>query len=183
MVKKDLLRTYNRLQGNRLEKVIRCYRSTGVHAAVVYRFGRWLKEKGIFLRILLEPLYLFLFHRIRSKWGIEIPRTAEIGEGLYISHCFGVVISGSAKIGSNVHISQGVTIGVSGQGDKRGVPKIGDNVYIGAGAKVFGKIVVGSNVKIGANAVVHKDVPDNSTVVLAPGFKITYHQGNQPAQE
>jgi serine O-acetyltransferase len=183
MVKKDVLRTYNRLQGNKLEKIIRCYRSTGVHAVVVFRFGKWLKKKGIFLRILLEPVYLFLFHRIRSKWGIEIPRTAEIGEGLYISHCFGVVISGVAKIGKNVDISQGVTIGVSGQGEKRGVPTIGDNVYIGAGAKIFGKIVVGNNVKIGANSIVHKDIPDNATVVLAPGFKIISYQGNRPAQE
>ena len=124
------------------------------------------------LRLFLEPLYIILYCRVRSKWGIEIPRGTVTGKGFYIGHFGGITISGDAKIGENVYISQQVTIGVSGQGDKRGVPTIGDNVYIAPGAKIFGKISIGNNVKIGANAVVYKSVPDDSVLVLDPGFKI-----------
>jgi len=101
-----------------------------------------------------------------------LPAQAIIGEGFYIGHFGGIIISPLARIGINCNISQGVTIGISGNGDKRGVPTIGDNVYIGAGAIIIGKITIGNNVRIGANAVVHKDIPDNSTVVVYPGFKI-----------
>jgi serine O-acetyltransferase len=75
-------------------------------------------------------------------------------------------------LGNNCSISQNVTIGISGSGDKLGVPVIGDNVYIAPGARLFGKITVGNNVKIGANAVIYKNVPDNSIAVLDPGFRI-----------
>ena len=74
----------------------------------------------------------------------------------------GIVIAGGAKIGRNVTISHQVTIGRS----RGGAPIIGDNVYIGPGAKIFGDIKVGNNVNIGANCVVFQDIPDNSTVVL-----------------
>jgi len=179
MIKKDILRTYNLIQGNKIEKIIGCFRSPGVHAVIVFRFGKWLKDRNIFLRIFFEPIYLFLYHRVRSKWGIEIPRSAEIGEGLYIGHYGGIIISGSATIGKNVNISQQIVIGISGQGEKIGVPTIGDNVYIAPGVKIFGKISIGNNVKIGANAVIFKDIPDNAIVVLDPGFKIISFKGNR----
>ncbi len=124
-----------------------------------------------------------LYHRIRSKWGIQIPRTVEIGEGFYIGHSGGITISGAAKFGNNVNISQQVTVGVSGKGEKRGVPIIGDNVYIAPGAKIFGKIKIGNNVKIGANAVVYKNIPDNAIVVLESGFKIMSPKEKRPADE
>lgn len=81
-----------------------------------------------------------------------------------------------------MNISQQVTIGVSGQGEKRGCPVIGDNVYLASGAKLFGKIKIGNNVKIGANAVIYKDIPDNAIVVLDPGFKIISYKGNYPIE-
>jgi serine O-acetyltransferase len=105
-------------------------------------------------------------------WGIEIPRQAQIGSGFYIGHFGGIMISDGVKIGSNCNISQQVTIGISGQGEKRGAPTIGNNVYIAPGAKIFGKIKIGDNVKIGANAVIHKSVPDNAIAVLNPGFQL-----------
>ena len=178
MLKQDILRTYNLIHGNKLKKIIGCYRSPGVHAVITFRFGQWLRRRTFIVRILLEPIYLFLFHRIRAKWGIDIPRSTDIGEGFYVGHFGGITISPSAKIGRNVNISQLVTIGVSGQGEKAGCPVIGDNVYLAPGAKVFGKISVGNNVKIGANAVVYKDIPDNAIVVLDPGFKIISYKGN-----
>jgi serine O-acetyltransferase len=172
MLKEDALRTYNAAQGRRLDRIIACCRSPGLHAVAVYRFGHWLKHANLVWQVLLSPIYLMLFRRVRIKWGIEIPRSAEIGPGLFIGHFGGVVVASEARIGSNVDISHQVTIGISGQGEKRGCPIVGDNVYIAPGAKLFGKIRIGNNVKIGANAVVYKDVPDNAVVVLDPGFRI-----------
>ena len=180
MVKKDILRTYDLIQGNTIKKIIGCFRSPGVHAIVIFRFGKWLKRKNILFRVLLEPIYLYLFYRVKSRWGIEISRTAEIDEGFYIGHFGGIVIHGDAIIGKDANISQQITIGLSGQGSKAGVPMIGNNVYIAPGAKLFGKIKIGNNVKIGANAVVYKDIPDNAIVVLEPGFKVISLKGNHP---
>jgi serine O-acetyltransferase len=182
-LKEDFLRTYALTSGNLIKRIIGCYRSPGLHAIVIHRFGQWLKRQTVALRILLEPVYLILVHRIRSKWGIEISRSAEIGAGFYIGHYGGITISGLSRIGRNVNISQLVTIGVSGQGEKRGAPTIGDNVYIAPGAKIFGKIHVGTNVKIGANTVVYQDIPDNAIIVLEPGFKIISFKGNRAVDE
>lgn len=172
ILKEDIKRTSEYIKGNIFRKVVGCYRSPGVHAIVIFRFGQWLGKQNIIVRICLEAFYILFYHRIRSKWGIEIPRTAEIAPGMYIGHHGGIIISSLAKIGKCANISQQVTIGIAGKDEKRGVPIIGDNVYIGPGAKIFGKITIGNNVKIGANAVVYKDIPSNSTVVLYPGFKI-----------
>ncbi len=182
MVRNDILRTSNLIKGSTLKKIIGCYRSPGVHAIVIFRFGTWLKKSNILIRLFLEPVYLFLNYRIRTHWGIEIPRSATIGEGFYIGHSGGIIISGLATIGENVNISQEVSIGIAGHGENRGVPIIGDNVYIAPGAKIFGKIRIGNNVKIGANAVVYKDIPDNAIVVSDPGFKIISFKGNYPIQ-
>lgn len=179
MVKEDVLRTSALIKGSRLKKIIGCYRSPGVHAIIIFRFGKWVESRNLIARVFLEPVYALLDHRIRSKWGIEIPRSAEIGEGFYIGHFGGIVIGDSAKIGKNVNISQQVVIGVAGKGDKKGTPTIGDNVYIAPGAKIIGKILIGNNVKIGANAVVYEDIPDNAIVALSPGFKILSLKGNR----
>jgi serine O-acetyltransferase len=180
MLTKDILRTSELIPGNKYKKIIGCLRSPGVQVVIVLRFGQWLQKKEIIRRILLEPIFILLFDYVRIVWGIEIPREADIGEGLYIGHYGGIIISPDTKIGRNANISHQVTIGVSGQGEKRGGPTIGDNVYIAPGAKIFGKIKIGNNVKIGANAVVYKDIPDNAIVVLDPGFTILSYQGNTP---
>ena len=180
MLKQDILKTYNRVSGGKIKKIIVCFRTPGVHAVIALRFGQWLKKKNIIIQILLTPLYILLNHRIQTKWGIEIPWSAQIKEGFYIGHFGGIIINGNARIGKDVNISPGVIIGRSGQGETAGVPVIGDNVYIGPGVKIFGKITIGNNVKIGANAVVYQDIPDNAIVVLDPGFKIISHKGNYP---
>ncbi|KQC34649.1 serine acetyltransferase [Nonlabens sp. YIK11] len=107
--------------------------------------------------------------------GISLPHSAQIGEGLYIGHHSGIIVHPQAVIGNNCNISQGVTIGVSGRGQYRGVPVIGDRVYVGANAVVAGNIQVGDGVVIGANSLVVKSVETNTTVVGVPAVKISDH--------
>lgn len=179
----DLRRRYAMTSGSTLQRVLACARAPGVHAVLVLRFGQWSRRRSKALRILLDPLYLILDFFVQALWGIEIPRNAQIGPGLYIGHYGGITVSSVAVIGRDCNLSQGITIGVSGSGAKRGAPTIGDNVYIAPGARLFGKIVIGNNVKVGANAVIHKDLPDNAIAVLDPGFKIISYAGNRSVDE
>jgi serine O-acetyltransferase len=178
VLRADIMRTYEYLQGGRLRRVVNCLRSPGVQAVVVFRFGQWLDSRPLVLKLLLHPIYFVLNGLVQVMWGIELPRSATIGPGFYIGHSGGITIAPGVIIGRNCNISQDLTIGLSGQGEKAGVPTIGDNVYLAPGARVFGKISIGNNVKIGANAVVYKDIPDNAIVVLDPGFKIVSYKGN-----
>ncbi len=113
------------------------------------------------------PLYLWQ-KIVEITTGISIPASAKIGKSFYIGHFGGIILNSETIIGKNCNISQGVTIGVSGIGDKRGVPVIGDNAYIGANAVICGKINIGNNVLIGACSLVNKDLPDNSVAVGVP---------------
>lgn len=116
--------------------------------------------------------------RYGYKMGFTIPLNV-CGPGLCICHVGTIIINENAKIGSNARIHAGVNIGNSSKfGDEwtsDNVPTIGDNVYLGPGAKLFGKIKVGNNVAVGANAVVNKDVPDNVTVAGVPAHIINNH--------
>lgn len=117
----------------------------------------------------------YYLRRKSIKYGIEIPPGATIGKGFYIGHWGSVVVNTNVIIGENCNISHGVTIGVAPRGKKKGVPTIGNNVYIGPGAKIIGKINIGNNVAIGANAVVTDNVPNNSVVVGVPAKVISNH--------
>ena len=139
-------------------------KTAGFRLSFWYRVARYYRRNFIF-RIILRHYHY--------KYGIELPKGTKVGEGFYIGHFGGIIISGGAVIGRNCNISQGVTIGVAGRGENRGIPVIGDCVYIGPGAKVIGKIRVGNNVAIGANAVVTKDVPDNAVVGGVPAKVIS----------
>ena len=112
------------------------------------------------------------FKRYCLKLGCDIHPNV-FGPGLCINHSEGVIVNGNSRIGSNCRINAGVNIGSFSKFNDEfthyNAPEIGDNVYIGPGAKIFGKIKIGNNVAIGANAVVFTDVPDNSTVVGIPG--------------
>jgi len=174
----DLKRTYALAEGPPILRLMRCLQAPGVHAVVVYRFGRTLLGLPWWVRLPFEPVYFVANGLVKIFWGIELPRKARVGPGLYIGHFGGITVSWRAVIGRNCNLSQGVTIGVSGHGERRGTPVIGDDVYIAPGAKLFGPIRVGNNVKIGANAVVHADVPDNAVVALDPGFRILSFNGN-----
>ena len=119
----------------------------------------------------LYPLFVLLtlaYARMSRRWGISISVGCRIGPGFYIGHFGGIVVHGDAVIGANCNISQGVTIGETPRGPRRGVPTLGDEVYIGPGAKIIGRIRVGDRVAVGANAVVTRDVPDDGVAIGIP---------------
>jgi serine O-acetyltransferase len=178
-LRQDIGRAYRYQRGGRWRRAAGCLATPGLQAVLVYRFGQWARQRSRLLRCLLDPIYWILYTLVRIAWGIAIPRSARIGPGLYIGHFGGITISHSAVIGRNCNLSHGITVGVSGHGEKCGVPVIGDDVYIAPGACLFGKIVIGNNAKIGANAVIHKDVPENAVAVMDPGFRVVSHTGNR----
>ena len=120
-------------------------------------------------------VFKYILFRKMIKFGIEIYPQTKIGEGFYIGHFGCITVHPKTKIGKNCNLSQGVTIGIINRGNKKGVPTIGDNVYIGSGAKILGNITIGSNVAIGANAVVLSDVPDNAVVAGIPAVIKSYN--------
>lgn len=132
-------------------------------AILKYRKAHKLYQKGHFYRARK------ISQKTARKTGIEIHPGAQIGEGLFIDHGHGVVIGETAIIGNNVTLYQGVTLGGTGKEQGKRHPTLGDNIMVGAGAKVLGSVTIGDNCKIGAGSVVVKDVPDNCTVVGVPG--------------
>lgn len=144
----------------------------GLHALICYRTARVFYR----CRLYLPARMISQFGR---QWtGIEIHPGASIGRGLFIDHGMGVVVGETAVVGDNVLLYQGVTLGGTGIQKGKRHPTVGDNVVIGAGAKVLGDIKIGDNSYIGANAVVIRDVPPNSTVVGVPG-RITRQDGKK----
>ena len=140
----------------------------GFWALVVYRFGRWRYTiANPLLRKPFSLLYKIAFKIVQILTGIELPCEAEIGRNFRIDHFGGIIISGYAKFGDNCIVRNGVTVGLK-RLDDVAAPQIGNNVNIGAGAKVLGRITIGDNVDIGANAVVITDVPANSLAVGVP---------------
>jgi len=136
----------------------------GYKAVRRHRIAHWFHKKGMYF------IARAISERTRRKTGIEIHPGARIGKCLFIDHGMGVVIGETAEIGDYCTIYHGVTLGGTGKekGKKRH-PTIGNNVLIGAGAKILGPFKVGDNSKIGANAVVTSEVEPNTTVVGVPG--------------
>jgi serine O-acetyltransferase len=147
----------------------------GFWAIFQYRIAHFihLKIQWQPFRILFKSLALFWQKGIEIFTGISIPASAIIGNSFYIGHFGGIIINPDTVIGVNCNISQGVTIGVSGQENRRGVPIIGNNVYIGANAVVAGKINVGNNVLIGACSLVNASVLDDSVVIGVPAVVVS----------
>ena len=149
-------------------EVILCY--PGLQALVLHRFSHWLYKLG------LPLIPRLISHLGRFITGIEIHPGATIGEGVFIDHGTGVVIGETAIIGDYCLIYQGVTLGGTGKEKGKRHPTLGENVVVGAGAKVLGNILVGNDVRIGAGSVVLKDVPSDCTVVGIPG-RIVFRSG------
>lgn len=140
----------------------------GFWVMIVYRFGRWrYTVKPLLLRKLFSFIYKFLYKCVQIITGIEFPCEVEIGNNFIIDHFGGIVISGYAKFGNNCRIRNGVVVGLKNVSEPK-APQIGNDVDIGAGAKILGPIKIGNRVVIGANAVVIHDVPDDSIAVGVP---------------
>lgn len=137
-----------------------------IHALIAYRIAHYFYTKKLFF------LARFISQISRFFTGIEIHPGAKIGRGLVIDHGMGVVIGETAEIGDDVLLYHGVTLGGTGKDKGKRHPTLGNNVVIGAGAKVLGPIYIGSNSKIGANSVVLKDVPEGATAVGIPAKNI-----------
>ena len=142
-------------------EVLLCYPC--VRVMIYHRIAHRLYMKGH------TTLARWISQRARHVTGIEIHPGATIGEGFFIDHGDGVVIGETTVIGDNVTLYQGVTLGGTGKHVGKRHPTIGNNVTVGAGAKVLGPFTVGDNSKIGAGAIVLKEVPPNCTVVGNPG--------------
>lgn len=137
-----------------------------IHALIAYRIAHYFYIKKLFfLARLISQISRFFT-------GIEIHPGAKIGRGLVIDHGMGVVIGETAEIGDDVLLYHGVTLGGTGKDKGKRHPTLGNNVVIGAGAKVLGPIYIGSNSKVGANSVVLKDVPEGATAVGIPAKNI-----------
>jgi serine O-acetyltransferase len=144
----------------------------GLHALVLYRISHQLWE----WKVPLVPRWFSQTARFFT--GIEIHPGAKIGKSFFIDHGMGVVIGETAIVGDNVLLYQGTTLGGTGKEIGKRHPTLGNNVVVGAGARILGNITIGDNSYIGANAVVIKDVPPNSTVVGIPG-RITKQDGQK----
>lgn len=149
-------------------EVLLCY--PGLQALSLHRFAHWLYNIGI------PVIPRFISHLARFFTGIEIHPGAKIGKGVFIDHGMGVVIGETAIVGDNSLIYQGVTLGGTGKQSGKRHPTLGENVVVGAGAKVLGNIQIGNEVRIGAGSVVLRDVPSDCTVVGIPG-RIVYRSG------
>ena len=131
----------------------------GFHVLIFYRISHFLyRHKLFFLARLISQIGRFFT-------GIEIHPGATIGKRLFIDHGMGIVIGETSTIGNDCTIYHNATLGGTGKDKNKRHPDIGNNVMVGAGAKILGPIKIGNNVKIGANSTVLKDIPDNVTVV------------------
>jgi len=115
-----------------------------------------------------------LLRHYRYKYGFDIPILTKIGSGLFISHFGCIIVNPLAKIGENCNLSPGIVIGKQNRGKTKGVPQIGDFVFIGPGSKIIGNIIIGNNAVIGANSVVVNDVPENAVVSGIPAEIISF---------
>jgi serine O-acetyltransferase len=151
-------------------EVLLCY--PGLQALVLHRIAHRLCR----LHLPLVPRLISQLSRFLT--GIEIHPGAQIGRGVFIDHGMGVVIGETAIIGNYALIYQGVTLGGTGKESGKRHPTLGENVVVGAGAKVLGNIVIGDNARIGAGSVVLRDVPSDCTVVGIPG-RIVFRSGER----
>ena len=134
----------------------------GVRAVIDHRIAHWFYKKGHFY------IARSISQHSRKRTGIEIHPGATIGKRLVIDHGMGIVIGETTIIGDDCLLYQGVTLGGSGKEKGKRHPTLGNNVLVGAGAKVLGSFTVGDNARIAANAVVLNEIPENATAVGVP---------------
>jgi serine O-acetyltransferase len=153
-------------------EVLLCY--PGLHAVMWHSLSHWLWQHRMFL------LGRFSSHIARWLTGIEIHPAAKLGRRLVIDHGMGVVIGETAEIGDDCYLYHQVTLGVARTDSGKRHPTVGNNVIIGAGAKVLGPIAVGNNARVGANSVVLDNVPNDTTVVGMPARPVDRQVRSRP---
>jgi serine O-acetyltransferase len=144
----------------------------GLHAIFLHRAANRLHRRGI------PVIPRLISHFSRFITGIEIHPGATIGRGLFIDHGMGLVIGETSEIGDGVTLHQGVTLGGTGKERGKRHPTLGNNVYVGVGAKILGAVRIGDDARIGAGAVVLNDVPPNTTAVGVPAKVVMYREPN-----
>jgi serine O-acetyltransferase len=149
----------------------------GFQAMQAYRVSHWLWQDG------RKDLAYFLQMRASEVYGIDIHPGARIGRGIMIDHAHSIVIGETAVVGDNVSMLHSVTLGGTGKEDGDRHPKIGDDVLIGAGAKILGNISVGCCSRIAAGSVVLEDVPPATTVAGVPAKVVGGAGCEHPASE
>lgn len=152
---------------------------SGFKAVRSHRKANWCYRHN------LKFLARWISQRSRRKTGIEIHPAAQIGRGLFIDHGMGVVIGETTQIGDNCTLYQGVTLGGTGKDQGKRHPTLGNNVLVGAGAKVLGPFTVGDNARVAAGAVVLAAVPEDATAVGVPArvVKIGNQRVVHPSQQ
>lgn len=129
----------------------------------VYRKASFYKKSSI-----RGIYYRFRLKQLSERTGIQIPTKVKIGKGFYIGHFGTIIVNPDVTIGENVNIASGVTIGKTNRGNNKGVPRIGNNVWIGTNAVIVGNIVIGDDVLIAPNAYINTDVPSHCIAVGNP---------------
>jgi len=169
-IRADTLRVL-REDNNRLVDILNLLRiSYGLHAIVIYRFGRWLRRLckyhlGWIIAAPLYPAYWILSAGVRNIYGINLQQSANIAAGFYINHFGGIEVK-NCCIGSHCNIQQQVKLGATATTDKKLV--IGEGVYIGAHTHICTDVTVGDGVTIGAGAVVTQDIPPHCLAIGNP---------------
>lgn len=157
--------------GDSFLSLIKCCISTpGARFMLLYRLSNSFKffhPVGFFSRL--------WYKRLQVKYGYQIPYSCTIGAGFFLGHYGNIVINSKVKIGENCNVAQGVTIGQVNRGKLKGVPKIGNKVWIGANSVIVGNITIGNGVLIAPLSFVNTDIPDNAVVVGNPAKIISYN--------
>ena len=132
------------------------------------KFHYFLRKIQTEQKLLLRLYFRYRFSKIKSKMHIELSASSKIGKGLYLGHPYCITINPDAEIGSNCNIHKGVTIGQENRGARKGVPSIGNCVWIGINATIIGNVTIGDDVLIAPNSYVNCDVPAHSVVFGNP---------------
>jgi serine O-acetyltransferase len=156
-------------------EILTCY--PGFHALLIHRISHrfWIREWKLIGR--------FLSHIGRFLTGIEIHPGAVIGRRFFIDHGMGVVVGETAIIGDDCTLYHGVTLGGTSWEKGKRHPTLGNDIVVGAGAKILGPLTIGDNARVGSNSVVIKDVPTNATVVGIPARQIKKGSRKSPCDE
>ncbi|MBS5489340.1 MAG: serine acetyltransferase [Clostridiales bacterium] len=164
-IKQDLYRRYGKIEFSLIERM-EINKIPQVKFMNIKRKIDWYRNKNK----IKYYYYSFIYRKLKIKYNVDIPARTKIGNGFLIEHIGAITVNPDVIIGNNCSIYNGVTIGVEKRGERKGVPTIGNKVWIGANSIVVGGIIIGDNVLIAPGAFVNFNVPSNSLVIGNPGI-------------